>query len=191
MPNEAPPQPKEVAVVVRRKKSSTPPPKAPEVAVQMQRPTPGELLTVLRKRAKLTQQDVADRSGLTRVEVARVEGGWNAASSGRMRTGFAKAFKLWPETVDALLEGKLTVDQADARRGEVTGARSPRLADRPEWAEVLPLAQALAAQFYGHIGPSVWTAIEDVLDSPPFPRPLTPAFVAQIGAALALQPPAP
>lgn len=66
--------------------------------------------TALRKRLGLTQAQVAERAGLRRDEVTKVETGANQASSARVRDGLSRAFGI---TVDALvryLDGAVELD---------------------------------------------------------------------------------
>lgn len=66
--------------------------------------------TALRKRLGLTQAQVAERAGLRRDEVTKVETGANQASSARVRDGLSRAFGI---TVDALvryLDGAIELD---------------------------------------------------------------------------------
>lgn len=77
----------------------------------------GKRVRALRKHNEWTQEQLADHSDglLNRVDVARVERGWNEASSSRIREGLAKAFKMTQETVSAYIDGKITLADALAK----------------------------------------------------------------------------
>lgn len=151
----------------------------------------GDRLRAFRQAVGLTQEELAERADLDRVEVARIENGWNQGTSTRICFGLARAFRLWPETMEAVLAGELAASAAQDRVGEADlkeratpTTRSPRLRDRPEWGPVLAEAKVLAKHFYGTIADDVWESVGDVQDSLPFPRPLTPAFVANLAHAI-------
>lgn len=65
------------------------------------------LLLRLRKSAKLTQQALADASGLTRLEVLALERGKNKGTSHRVHLGLARAYGVTVETFDAYLDGEI------------------------------------------------------------------------------------
>jgi transcriptional regulator with XRE-family HTH domain len=73
-------------------------------------------LKALRKRLALTQEAMAERGGLGRVEVVRVEGGHNDATSYRLRAGLARAAELGVEDLSAYLDGEIELEDAMARR---------------------------------------------------------------------------
>ena len=151
----------------------------------------GARLCALRELFGLTQDQVAERGRFKyRTDVPRVEGGWNAGTSRSTHEAFGRAFDVWPETIADLLDGHISPGQAHARAGEslierpVAITRSPRLRDRPEWSAVLPLAQATMAAIHGAVPPSLWETLGEVLDSAPFPRPLTVGFLVNLAQAL-------
>lgn len=59
----------------------------------------------LRKRLGLTQAQVAERAGLRRDEVTKVESGANKATSARVRDGLARAFGLSVDELVSYLDG--------------------------------------------------------------------------------------
>jgi transcriptional regulator with XRE-family HTH domain len=157
------------------------PPGAPEAKV---------IVRALRRHTGQTQEAAADKSGvLGRDEFSRIETGRILATSSRARTGLARAFDLRVETMSDLLDGHISLEEAIRRIGErERPVGSPRLSDRPEWktTNVLAEAQALHRQMYGSSSPALWAQLAEVLDSAPFPRPLTPGFLASVAHALAL-----
>lgn len=64
----------------------------------------------LRKRLGLTQAEVAERAGLRRDEVTKVETGANKATSARVRDGLAQAFGLSVDELVRYLEGDTELD---------------------------------------------------------------------------------
>lgn len=155
---------------------------------------PGEIVRALRRHTRLTQEKAAAKSEeLSANEFARIETGWNQCTSGRMRIGLARAFDLKVQTMADLLDRKIGLAEALRRIGETNkpGAAAQCLGDRPEWKST-PLveeARALYKQIYGPSRPEVWARLADVLDSGPFPRPLTPAFLVHVAHALAVSEP--
>jgi transcriptional regulator with XRE-family HTH domain len=57
----------------------------------------------------LTQQDLADRAGLTRVLIVKVERGRNKATSERVCAGFARAFATDSQEMEGILRGTVDV----------------------------------------------------------------------------------
>lgn len=74
--------------------------------------TVADRVRALRKALKLTQEELGKRGDLDRVEVTRVENGWNQATSGRIRHGLAKGFGLTLEAAYAYLEGRIDLEAA-------------------------------------------------------------------------------
>lgn len=68
-------------------------------------------VVAIRKEFRLTQEQVAERSGgkLRRIEVVKIEGGLNKATSDKIRAGLAAAFGLSREDLAAYLEGQATL----------------------------------------------------------------------------------
>lgn len=64
----------------------------------------------LRKRLKLTQEQLAERCGLTRVEIAKLETGKNKARSARFLAALARGCGVPQEALDAYLLGELELD---------------------------------------------------------------------------------
>lgn len=69
-----------------------------------------KLARALRVRAGLTQDQVAERAGLRRDEVTKVENGTNRASSARVRGGLAQAFGLTPAELEGYLSGAVALE---------------------------------------------------------------------------------
>jgi transcriptional regulator with XRE-family HTH domain len=80
----------------------------------------GNAIREVRRRLKLTQEQVADRGGLSRTEVVKVESGANKASTYAMRAGLAMGLGLSIGDLSDLLDGYIKVQEAVAR------AREPR-----------------------------------------------------------------
>ena len=64
----------------------------------------------LRKRLGLTQAQVAERAGLRRDEVTKVEGGANKATSARVRDGLARAYGLSVDELLGYLDGAVELE---------------------------------------------------------------------------------
>lgn len=62
----------------------------------------------------LTQEQLAERAGLERVEVVNVERGRNQATSARVRDGLARGLGLEPVVMEQVLRGELSIDEARA-----------------------------------------------------------------------------
>ena len=79
-----------------------------------------------RKALDMTQHQVEARSDghITRVDVSRVESGYNEASTSRMRAGFAYAFGLTQDVMSAYIEGRISLENALASRSHPV-AQSP------------------------------------------------------------------
>lgn len=74
----------------------------------------------LRKLAGLTQDAVADRAGIHRVQVVNIEGGGNKLTSDRMITAMARAFKVTEQEFRAFRDGGLRAAELLARaKGDV------------------------------------------------------------------------
>ena len=71
----------------------------------------GDRLKALRKACRLTQEGLARRSALHTSQIAKVERGWNKASSHAVRDGLALGLGVPPRTLDAYLAGKVTLDR--------------------------------------------------------------------------------
>lgn len=69
-------------------------------------------LRALRSCFGWSQETLAERAGVARIEVLRAEGGRNRLSSFKMRAGLAKAFGLSVEHFAAYLDGELSYDSA-------------------------------------------------------------------------------
>ena len=70
-------------------------------------------LRELRKRLDLTQDEVATRGGFAdRVEITRLENGWNLGTGAATRQKLAKAFGLSLEKAFAYFDGNLALDDA-------------------------------------------------------------------------------
>lgn len=75
----------------------------------------------LRELMKLSQEQLAERAGIDRTVVVKIEGGANKLSSFASRSAIAKGFGLTIETLGYLLCGAMTAEEAlDGRRSEAT-----------------------------------------------------------------------
>lgn len=84
----------------------------------------------LRKRLGLTQAQVADRAGLRRDEVTKVETGANKATSARVRDGLARAFGVSVDDLVRYLDGALELDALGLPAPGAAPAEGPRV-ERP------------------------------------------------------------
>ena len=78
----------------------------------------GDRIRALREALGLTQEAMAAKSGgiFERVNVTRLERGYNAATSWTQRVGLSKAFELDVWDIDAYLSGGISLAQALERR---------------------------------------------------------------------------
>lgn len=112
-------------------------------------------IKALRKELGLTQEALAERGGLERVEVSNLESGRNQATSVRILRGLAKAFALSLQDAAEFVDGTLSVEEAAQRsRAGGSGPRPPR---------------EIAADLAREIGVSE-LAISDVLRDPITPE---------------------
>lgn len=63
----------------------------------------------LRKAKGWTQEELAHRAAVSRTDIVNLEKGRNRASSHAKRRALARGFDLTIETIDALLDGSLSV----------------------------------------------------------------------------------
>lgn len=75
----------------------------------------GERVRQLRHLLDVTQEQIADRAGVRRSDIARVENGHNKAGSYDMREKLARAFGLSLEDFVSMIEGKLSPQTASKR----------------------------------------------------------------------------
>jgi hypothetical protein len=68
---------------------------------------------------------MAEKAGLGRVEVVRVEGGQNDATSYRMRAGLARAAQMGVEDLSAYLDGEIDLEAAMRRRARERAPIAP------------------------------------------------------------------
>jgi hypothetical protein len=117
-PAEPAPRPKTPRRAPAPSSSSPSPPASAQEgpAIPDAPPTRGQALERLRLALRLTQENMSSKGGLGRVEVVRVEGGHNDATSYRMRAGLARAAALAIEDLSAYLDGKIDLEEAMARR---------------------------------------------------------------------------
>lgn len=73
-------------------------------------PPSASVVQTLRKARGWSQQALAERAGVQRVEILAVEKGRNKATSARMRDGLARAFELDPEKLSLVLSGEVAID---------------------------------------------------------------------------------
>lgn len=83
-----------------------------------------ERMRALRVALKLTQEQLADRGELERVEISNLESGRNQATSTRILKGLAKGFELSLQDMADVIDGALSVDEAVRRRGSAAQARA-------------------------------------------------------------------
>lgn len=77
----------------------------------------------------MTQEAVAEAGDLRREEIAKIEGGKNAATTARIQKGLADAYGVRPEDVDEYLAGELSLEALLQRRaGHVSDVVSAVLA---------------------------------------------------------------
>jgi transcriptional regulator with XRE-family HTH domain len=88
----------------------------------------GERIRALREALGMTQEGMAAKSGgvFERVNVTRLERGYNAATSWAQRVGLSKAFELDVWDVDAYLTGALSLAQVLERRSRPAERSAPR-----------------------------------------------------------------
>lgn len=82
-----------------------------ETQQEPERPV-AERVRTLRKVLGLTQEQLASLGGLRRTDVVLVEGGYNKATSSRIRSGLARGFGLPFEDADAYLSGAIDLESA-------------------------------------------------------------------------------
>ena len=82
----------------------------------------------LRERLNLTQQQVADRARLDRLDITKVETRKNAATSTRIRDGLAEAFDVDARSLRRYLDGELGIDEM-LRECRNRSARPPEEGD--------------------------------------------------------------
>lgn len=89
-----------------------------------------ETIRGLRKALGMTQETLADRSALERVEISNLESGRNQATSVRIFRGLARGFGLDLQQAADLLDGVLSVEAAAAaaRQGPRAGRTGRELA---------------------------------------------------------------
>lgn len=86
---------------------------------------------------EITAKDPSIRLG--RIELSHVEHGRNKVTSARMRKGLATAFRLTGEEFEALLAGRLSLDEAVRLSKARAGGRSVHAIAAPErWVELEP-----------------------------------------------------
>jgi transcriptional regulator with XRE-family HTH domain len=145
----------------------------------------GERVRALRLRLGLTQEELGARSGLPRTKIVEIESGTNKAGSWAIRRGLAIGFRLRVETLADLLDGALSVDDAErrARAGE-GDTTSGRLHDRPEWPTVLRAAREAAGVTDPDLGQEDFERVGLLYNGEAIPRSLTPRMILQLARAL-------
>lgn len=81
----------------------------------MATPPIGDMVRALRKELGLTQEALADRAGLQRTRVVRIESDAEKGSSPNVRRGLATAFGLSLDDLDLYLRGELSLPGAVRR----------------------------------------------------------------------------
>ncbi|WP_061610229.1 helix-turn-helix domain-containing protein [Sorangium cellulosum] len=69
-------------------------------------------IKALRNALGLTQQQLADRAGLSRVDVSRIESGYNQATSWRVIDKLANGFGLAPDRLASILDDQSPFDES-------------------------------------------------------------------------------
>jgi transcriptional regulator with XRE-family HTH domain len=77
-----------------------------------------ERIRALRKALRMTQQDVANRTGIRRTNVVRLESGALKATLSSTRRLLGNAFGMSLDVIDDYLEGVITLEDALAHRTE-------------------------------------------------------------------------
>ena len=119
----------------------------------------------LRDLRKLTQDQVSERSGgrLTRIEVNKVEGGGNKATSDKIRTGLAQALDVPRDRLADYLDGRITLPEVVAPVS-TTVEREERYANAVE--------AAIFARKSGVDEEAIQVVLSQQHDSPVDPPPL-------------------
>lgn len=73
---------------------------------------PGTHVYALRRLHRLTQEALAERSGLRRTEIVDIENGRNLCTSARVTAALALGFGITTDEASAMIEGSLTPAQA-------------------------------------------------------------------------------
>lgn len=150
--------------------------------------TIAEKARAIREALGCTQEAIAERGGLERAEVNKVETGRNEATTWRIRRGLARAYGVTVETLSDCFDGILSVEELvrQAREGNGLAKSSPALLrDRKEWAEVVAQARIGLKMTDPEIPETVWGKVAEMYDSPSIPRPLTPRVVLHLVRAVA------
>jgi transcriptional regulator with XRE-family HTH domain len=94
-----------------------------------------ERVLALRRQLGLTQEKLAERAGLSRSEVVKLEGGGNKARSARIREALAMACDVTIDRMSAYLSGSVPLHEllASVHSVEDESSTSDRYASRP-WA---------------------------------------------------------
>lgn len=74
-----------------------------------------DLIKALRSRFKISQDSLARRCGLARVEITKLETGRNKATSFEIRASLARGFGLQTDDMSGYLSGKISLDEIVAR----------------------------------------------------------------------------
>lgn len=104
-----------------------------------------DLVKELRKAQGWTQEQLANRAGLRRTEINRIERAKNQASSVAIRQALAKGFEMTLEHMNDFLDGQIGLKDARGMCGETRHG-----------AELNPLEQAIA-----RLGNLIWPAARD------------------------------
>lgn len=147
--------------------------------------TSGDQVRALRQRMGLTQERLGELCDLPRTKIVEIESGTNKAGSWMIRRRLATGFRLHVETMADLLDGVITVDEAElrARAGE-GGARSGRLRERPEWPEALVTASAAASVTDPDLRQEDFDRVGLLYDGDALPRTLSARILVQLTRAL-------
>lgn len=142
-------------------------------------------MRALRQRLGLTQERLGELCDLPRTKIVEIEANTNKAGSWMIRRRLATGFRLHVETMADLLDGEVTVDEAERRSREGEGAaRGGRLHDRREWPDVLATATAAASVTDPDLSQEDFGRVGLLYDGDALPRTLSARILVQLARAL-------
>src|SRR5262245_47255926 len=90
------------------------------------RPGIGQRLRALRLQLRWSQNDRSGRTELRRIDIAAIEPGRNLRSAWRVRTLLAQGLGIDKPTLDAYLDGSISIEEIARKIRPRDSARSPR-----------------------------------------------------------------